>query len=238
MLEAIKRKFLTVGRGRRRRRERPIVTGDLELFGLSEIIQFLSMGKKTALVALSRGDHQGRIWFDQGKATHAATDTAEGEAAFFETVCWNTGSFVIDYGITADRQTLHDDTLFLFMEGLRRIDESRNRLAMEQASQANEVMLGEVDLSSAVPPVQVVPLEPIELSREMQSELVETMAEIKQFVDLDAQGFVVAPVAVVPTHPGGPARPAPDPKPFAPSASPDSGLPPEVLALHRALDDR
>ena len=40
--------------------------------------------------------------------------------------------------------------------------------------------------------LQQIPLEPIELSREMRSELVETMAEINQLVDLDSEGFVVA----------------------------------------------
>jgi hypothetical protein len=287
MLRTIKRRFLT-GRGLGRRKDRPIVTGDLELFGLSEIIQFLSMGKKTAMVELNRGYYGGRIWFFDGKATHATTDTAEGQAAFFETVCWNTGNFIIEYGITSDKQTLFDDTMYLFMEGLRRIDESRNELAMERAAetptlivpdpepeqevleyvepddqeyeqayeqvcedsqeqvyeplqeptyeQTHEETFEDAELTAMTDLIALnAPAQPLELSNDMHSELFEAIDEVNQFIELEAQGFVVA--GVVESDPLPPSTSASVPEPDS-SVEQDSELPAEVLALHQALDNQ
>lgn len=101
------------------------ITGDLETLGLPEIIQTLVMGMKTACVTLRRNGSVGRIWLDNGAARHAEAGELEGDPAFFEMVRWSSGEFVIEHGVRCKQATLTHDAMFLLMEGLRMIDESR-----------------------------------------------------------------------------------------------------------------
>jgi hypothetical protein len=100
------------------------VRGDLELFGLPEIVQTLTLGMKTACVVLRNGRRRGRIWFAEGAALHARTGKLLGDVAFFELMSWTQGSFTIEPGRTTRQRTLGSDALYLLMEGARRLDES------------------------------------------------------------------------------------------------------------------
>jgi CheY-like chemotaxis protein len=100
------------------------VTGDLQHLSIAEIVQTLNLGTKTACVTVESGDREGRIWFEGGAARHARTGELEGEKAFYEMMRWEAGEFAIQYGVRCDDGSLAQDTMYLVMEGLRRIDES------------------------------------------------------------------------------------------------------------------
>jgi hypothetical protein len=110
---------------KRPRRVRRGITGDLQNLGLDEIVQTLMLGMKTACITLRSGGNEGRIWFDRGNVTHAETGDRKGEDAFYQMVAWNEGEFVIEHGVRSEDTSLTHDAMYLLMEGLRLLDESR-----------------------------------------------------------------------------------------------------------------
>jgi two-component system chemotaxis response regulator CheB len=100
------------------------VTGQIENLPLPDIVQILSIGVKTACVTLTAGKRQGKIWFRDGALVHAHAGVEEGEEAFFEMLGWDEGTFEIRHGLRTDKKTVDNDSMFLVMEGMRRIDEA------------------------------------------------------------------------------------------------------------------
>jgi len=102
------------------------ITGDLGHLSLPDIIQTLAMGMKTARVSVASGRSRGRMWFEEGAARHAEAGKLEGEAAFYTMVGWDSGEFVIEHGLRPKKRSLEQDTMFLLMEGMRLLDETRH----------------------------------------------------------------------------------------------------------------
>jgi response regulator RpfG family c-di-GMP phosphodiesterase len=100
------------------------ITGDLENLCLTDIVQTLVVGLKTARVTLTSGKRQGQIWFENGAARHAEIGELKGEPAFYDLIGWSAGEFVIEHGVRTREHTLHRDAMFLVMEGLRLLDEA------------------------------------------------------------------------------------------------------------------
>ena len=98
--------------------------GNLESLGLPEIIQSLTLGRRTARLSMTSSGRWGHIWLEEGVATHAQTHTLTGELAFFEMVGWKTGQFLLEPEVHTDARSLDHDPMFLIMEGSRRLDES------------------------------------------------------------------------------------------------------------------
>ncbi len=111
-------------RGEGLKRAKRGVTGQLDSLGLPEIVQTLTIGMKTALVALSHDDQTGRIWFRDGAVVHAKCGEIQGEAAFHAMACWKTGEFAIEHGVKSRRTTIECDPMFLVMESMRLMDEA------------------------------------------------------------------------------------------------------------------
>jgi response regulator RpfG family c-di-GMP phosphodiesterase len=100
------------------------VTGSLDNLGLPDIVQTLTIGMKTALVALSHDELTGRIWFRDGAVVHAKCGELQGEAAFHAMVRWKSGEFAIEHGVKSRRTTIACDPMFLVMEAMRLMDEA------------------------------------------------------------------------------------------------------------------
>jgi response regulator RpfG family c-di-GMP phosphodiesterase len=111
-------------RGEGLKRAKRGVTGQLDNLGLPDIVQTLTIGMKTALVALTHEDQTGRIWFRDGAVVHAKCGEIQGEAAFHAMARWKTGEFAIEHGIKSRRTTIECDPMFLVMESMRLMDES------------------------------------------------------------------------------------------------------------------
>jgi response regulator RpfG family c-di-GMP phosphodiesterase len=119
----------TIRRKGKAQRVRRGITGDLETLSLPDIIQTLATGMKTACVTLIRDETKGWIWFDNGAVKHAKTKSQAGEEAFFEMIRWNTGEFVLEHGVQCKSTSITNDTMYLLMEGMRLMDESREEEA-------------------------------------------------------------------------------------------------------------
>jgi hypothetical protein len=101
--------------------------GNLESLALAEIIQSLSLGRKTARITVTSGSRFGHIWIENGKAKHARTGRLFGEFAFYEMVRWKTGQFLLEPDVTSETRSLDHDPMYLVMEASRRIDEEESK---------------------------------------------------------------------------------------------------------------
>jgi hypothetical protein len=108
--------------------------GDLNAFGLPELVQSLVQGRKTARVVLHAGALHGHIWFADGELVHAATGNLAGDLAFFAMMGWTRGDFEVDYDAASAVRSISQDATFLVLEGLRRIDERRAERAIVPAA--------------------------------------------------------------------------------------------------------
>lgn len=111
-------------RGEGLKRAKRGVTGQLDNLGLPDIVQTLTIGMKTALVALAHEDLTGSIWFRDGAVVHAKCGEIQGEAAFHAMARWKTGEFAIEHGVKSRRTTIECDPMFLVMESMRLMDEA------------------------------------------------------------------------------------------------------------------
>jgi len=101
------------------------LTGALEDFDLTDIVQILHLGLKTARVGLDKQGEKGVIYVRHGKVVHASTSASKGNGAFFEMLDWKTGAFHILHGQTAPGENITMDTIHLLLEGARLFDEKR-----------------------------------------------------------------------------------------------------------------
>jgi hypothetical protein len=111
--------------GRRRR----ITAGAIQDLELAEIIQIISLGRKTARVTVKATDDEGDVWFLQGEAVHASTSDLSGTAAFYRILEWRIGRFFIEHESTCGLRTIDTDTTLLLMESLQLRDERDERSA-------------------------------------------------------------------------------------------------------------
>jgi response regulator RpfG family c-di-GMP phosphodiesterase len=103
------------------------LVGRLDSMPLADLTQALSIGMKTAKLALNQGKVSGVAYFERGQVCHARCGDLEGEAAFYEMLSWGEGSFVLEHGVQIKRRTVEADTMFLLMEGMRQQDEAEAR---------------------------------------------------------------------------------------------------------------
>jgi response regulator RpfG family c-di-GMP phosphodiesterase len=109
------------------------IHGRLQDMAVTEIIQFLNLGLKTAQVNLyhHRDNETGRIFFTRGEISFAATDTHQGEQAFLEMLRWTEGKFKIRHGVQKDTVNISKNTMNLLMDGMRKIDEENRDTPVE-----------------------------------------------------------------------------------------------------------
>ncbi len=102
------------------------VVGDLKNLGVSDIVQTLHLGLKTACVTLKgAAGEEGRIYFENGRIRHCEVGKLSGEDAFYRLLYWQEGPFVIAHGQTTHLRTIAMDEMQLMMEGMRRMDEEK-----------------------------------------------------------------------------------------------------------------
>jgi hypothetical protein len=196
--------------------ERAAVSGDLELFGLAELVQTLALAMKTACLSVCHGNRQGRIWFERGATRHAVTDGSYGEAAFYEMMRWTAGRFTIEHGIESEERTLREDAQYLLMEGSRRIDES------EHGGVRDELPDPEGAAGSVV------------LTQQMRAELEDLFADLTTAQAESPQNRAARGTPGRPVDGGRAKAETSDDGPAA-AKEPKRKLPAEVLALHRDL---
>jgi hypothetical protein len=105
------------------------LSGGLKDFSLTDIIQILSLGLKTAKVEIVRGEERGTIYLRGGKIVYASAGNLRGRDAFFEMMGWQEGTFYIKHGPVTDEVNIVIDTMHLLLEGATIMDEKQAGIA-------------------------------------------------------------------------------------------------------------
>jgi len=107
------------------------VLSDLEL---TDIIQMLCLAKRTALLHLKHKEHRGKIVFERGDVAHAEFDDVEGDAAVYRMLALRQGDIYMQSDFQNDKRTIHVGWQDLLLEGVRRADENRAEMGLDDSS--------------------------------------------------------------------------------------------------------
>lgn len=99
------------------------IEGNLAQLGIPDLMQILSMNKRSGRLSLTRGSERGEITVAEGRPVNARIGIVEGEKALFRLLMWTEGSFAFVAGSSNAKpriQRAMDDAL---LEGMRQSDE-------------------------------------------------------------------------------------------------------------------
>jgi len=103
------------------------IKGSLKEASLPDVLQLLSMGKKTGCLGLSFHDSFGSIYFESGRICHASivNRPLDTENAVYSLFTWTSGTFNFEAGVEPEpgAQLVSVDPQSLLLEGARRVDE-------------------------------------------------------------------------------------------------------------------
>ena|SRR5438477_13188833 len=107
---------------------RSVLRGELDKVGLPTLLTILDMEKRTGILILQRPRQLGRLHVRDGQIIRARVEgqrRQSGPEAVYQLVTWTEGQFELWLAEVEGRDELRQPTSFLLMEGLRRLDESR-----------------------------------------------------------------------------------------------------------------
>jgi len=106
--------------------EPTLASGTLDVISLPSLLQVLEAERATTRLLLQRGKEQGEIVLAGGQVVDAVQRRRHGKAAVYQLLTWSEGRFWMlpSQGSTASAP-MDASTQGLLMEGLRRMDESR-----------------------------------------------------------------------------------------------------------------
>ncbi|HHS96281.1 MAG TPA: DUF4388 domain-containing protein [Chloroflexi bacterium] len=116
------------------------VGGRLSEMSLPTLIQTLCNEGTQARLELRRGDQKGAIYFDKGGVVHAEVGRIQGEEAVYELLTWEDGEFELQVGVAPPRQSITVNWSGLLLEGMRRLDERRERENVSESSEGKGEM--------------------------------------------------------------------------------------------------
>jgi len=97
-------------------------TGVLEEMTLTDILQVVTMNKRTCTISLKREGQAGRIYFVGGRIVDAKAPGLRAEEAFYQLITWRGADYSIgDEPQDSLEETVTQDTRFLLAEGMRRL---------------------------------------------------------------------------------------------------------------------
>ena len=119
--------------------------GTLSDLHLSDIIQLKCMSGATSTLEITGpAGEKARVYFDNGRVSHAVSPGCKGVEAFNEIVSWKSGKISEVSGGKTPTCTIDLDWQFLLMDAVRRIDETnarRERRKMVRPSKRHRVLV-------------------------------------------------------------------------------------------------
>lgn len=136
------------------------IEGSLSQLGIPDLLQILSMNKRSGKLSIARGAERGEIHVGEGRPMNAKIGVVEGEKALFRLLAWTEGTFSFTPGPPPGRARVNramDDAL---LEGMRQADEVSRLLPSLPPRTARIHLAPEADLPKDQHPVtsQVVEL--------------------------------------------------------------------------------
>lgn len=100
--------------------------GKLGDVSLDDLVQLISMNKRTAVCTLKRNGTKGEIFFKNGEARHAYVGQVEGEEAVLELLEWTDAHFVVEESTAAlEKITITKSVEALMLTMFAQLDELR-----------------------------------------------------------------------------------------------------------------
>jgi hypothetical protein len=113
------------------RAERPVldqeISGNLEQMPLGDLLQFLSMNRRSGALSITTSGGSGEIRLGEGDVIDAVFRRLEGEKALFRLFGERDGRFAFTAGDPAKTRRITAPTGQLLMESMRQVDEGRRR---------------------------------------------------------------------------------------------------------------
>ncbi len=103
------------------------IEGGLAQLPLADLMQIMSMNRRTGRLTLQHGQIRGEIQIDQGRPVNARVNDIEGEKALFRLIGWKEGTFAFVPGASPGRAKIDRVMEDALLEGMRQTDE-RERL--------------------------------------------------------------------------------------------------------------
>jgi hypothetical protein len=101
--------------------------GKLEDYNLFDIIQTLEQNKKSGILNLYFGRHEGKIWFHNGEVCDAKFKSMEQMDALLKLMTWMQGDFSISFNEEEYEKKIELDTQQILLEAIQYIDR-RNKI--------------------------------------------------------------------------------------------------------------
>jgi hypothetical protein len=99
--------------------------GSLSELSFADIIQLLSVSRKTGVLHITNASHRGDVYLHDGQIVHALVGNVGGEEAVYTLATTSLGSFQFDLGIATELRTISQSNTTLLVEAARRLDEWR-----------------------------------------------------------------------------------------------------------------
>ena len=122
-------------------KERGGFEGKLFDLQLTDIVQMNCLGRVTTSLVITKDDHRGVIYFNDGEIVHAECDDMVGEEAFYNILRWQEGKFVSNIGVLPPRETISSTWEHLLVEGMKRKDEggtTSSKIEKTEGPRSNE----------------------------------------------------------------------------------------------------
>ncbi len=105
------------------------IEGGLAQLPLADLLQILSMNRRTGKLTLVNGQERGEILLSAGRPVNARQGDIEGEKALFRLIGWREGTFAFIPGPPAQRSRIDRAMEDALLEGMRQADERQRLLA-------------------------------------------------------------------------------------------------------------
>ncbi|MFQ6096935.1 MAG: DUF4388 domain-containing protein [Armatimonadota bacterium] len=122
------------------------LTGSLTEVAVADVIQLISMGRKTGVLTLVGREDRALIYFDDGRPVHAAYGSLTGEDAVYAVLALNSGDFSFEAADVDCPRTISEDAQGLVLEGMRRLDHWR--LAKSNLPPGDTILEPKVDVTA------------------------------------------------------------------------------------------
>ncbi len=97
--------------------------GSLTEMGVANLIQHYAQEPKSVRLAIQHDGQEAVLYFQAGRVTHAELGKDQGEEVIYHILRWEDGSFVVEPGLEAPKNTITRSWSGLLLEGARRLDE-------------------------------------------------------------------------------------------------------------------
>lgn len=103
--------------------DEPGFSGAISVPTLPDVVQLYILSSTTGALSVRHGSDEGTLWFDNGAISHAVTNDAAGEEAFYEVMTWRGGEFSMRANELPPARSIHRHWQELIIESCRRNDE-------------------------------------------------------------------------------------------------------------------